>query len=113
MAEKMRLDTRETEREPVLAKGRDRLGIGQQCRACALEQAPRARCPHVNSRVGIDEPAVISGEQIAALRLRDEAGKGAPCLRKDGVNAVKKPVDLRLASEEDTAQHKAAAAFRM
>ena len=100
LGEEMRLDARQPERQPVLAEGGDRLGVGQQGRAGALVDAPGARRRHVDARVGVDQAAVIGGEQIAALGFRQKPGKGAPRLGKHGAHAIEKPVDLALRGRE-------------
>ena len=104
LGEEMRLDARQPERQPVLAKRGDRLGVGQQRRAAALVDAPGARRRHMDARVRVDQSAVVPGEQIGALGFRQKPGEGAPRLREHGAHAIEKPVDLALAAEEDPAQ---------
>src|SRR5712692_10967500 len=52
-AEEMSFDSRETESEAVIAKGRHRLRVGQQCRAGPLIDAPGACRGHVDPWIRI------------------------------------------------------------
>src|SRR5438067_4346551 len=88
MAEVMRFEPRQPERQPVLAERGDRLGVGQKRRAGALVDAPGARRRHVDARVGVDQPPVIRREQILPLVLRQKAGEGAPRFGEKCARAV-------------------------
>ena len=57
------------------------------------------------------QPLVIGGEQIAALVRRYYVRERVPCLGKQVFQAVKEPVDLAPAAQEDAAQHETEAAF--
>src|SRR5271169_1179582 len=67
VAEKMRLDARQTQSQPLLAKGGDSLGVRQQSRTGTLISTPSARRRHIDARVRIEQTAVIGIKDIAAL----------------------------------------------
>ena len=60
----------------------------------------------MDRRIGIDQPAPVAFEDIAALGLRQESREGVPGFREDMRDAIEKPVDLDLAAKEDAAQRK-------
>ncbi len=103
--EVMRLDSRQPQSDAGVGKGGDRLGAGQQGRARPLEHAPRPGGGHVHLRVRVDQPPVISRQQIVALVLGQKLGKAAPGLGKHRGDTIEKPVDLLLPAQKDAAQH--------
>ena len=66
----MGFDPRQPESQPVFAEGGDGLGVGQQGRAGSLVDAPGARRRHMYAGIGIEQPAMIGGENILAFRFR-------------------------------------------
>ncbi len=109
----MRLDAREPQRHPFSREIRDRLGARQQCRACAFVRAPGARRRQVHRGIGILEPPVIGREQVAALGLGQRFRERAPRFRKQGFQAIEKPLDLAAAAQENAAQHEPGAVLGM
>ena len=65
----------------------------------------------MDARVGVDQPAIIRREEIAAFRYADKTCEGAPGLGKHRGDAIEEPVNLSLAGEKDAAQDQPAAAF--
>src|SRR5438874_1468944 len=98
MSEEMRFDSRQTQGEPVLAKGRHRLRVRQQCRAGAFIDAPGTRRRHVDSRVGIEQATVVGAQDVASFGLGQKFSEGAPCLRKNLPDTVEKPLYLLAAA---------------
>ena len=87
LGEVMRLDARQPERQPVLAERGDRLGVGQQRRAAALVDAPGARRRHVHARIGVDQAAVVTVEEVA----RSASGRNPAKARQASGNTVRMP----------------------
>src|SRR5271166_1921442 len=99
-AEEMRFDSRQTQREPVLAKSRHGFRVREQCRTGSLIDAPGARRRNMDAGVGVEQAAAVSGEDVASFGFGQELRKGAPSLGKDPAHAVEKPIDLLLPAQK-------------
>jgi hypothetical protein len=113
VAEVVRLDTREPQRDGVAGEIGDGIGTGEERRAGALVGAPRPRRRHVHLGVGVGETAVVRAQQVVALGLGNDLREGAPRFRKEAFQARDEPVDLALPAQEDAPQDETAAALGM
>ena len=99
------LDAREGEGEFILFVVAGEGGVGQELGGGALPSAPDLRSRESHGRIIAGKAAVVGGEQIAALGLRDV---GEVRLPRIGIEhrsaALVEPVDLLFAEEEDAAQ---------
>src|SRR6516225_5534807 len=109
-AEEMGFDSRQTQGELVLAKSRHGFRVRQQCRAGPLIDTPGARRRHVDARVWVEQAAAVGGQYVPSLGPRQKLREGAPSLGKDPAHAIKKPVDLLLPAEKNSAQDEPGAA---
>ena len=88
----------------VMLLGKPR--IGKQRDRLPLVQAPGTCCPDLKLRIVTGESAVIGGEHIVTLVLRDQRGEPLPFVRKHLRHAeLVEPVELGLRAHVDSAQH--------
>src|ERR1017187_1766050 len=98
------LDAREGERELVLFVVPGKGGIRQQLRGGAFPAAPNLCGSQTDGGVVAGQPAVIGGEQVAALRRRDVRQVGLPGVGVEHRSAaLVEPVDLLFTEEENAA----------
>src|ERR1017187_11011659 len=101
----MGLNAREGEGEHVLFIMSGEITVGHELRSSALPSAPdlRRRKPHC--RIIAGKAAVVGGQQIATLSLRDVGEVWLPRVGiEDRRTALVEPVDLLPTEEEDTAE---------
>ena len=99
------LNAREGEGELILFVVAGEGGIGKELRGGALPSAPDLRSRESHGRIVAGKAAVIGGQQIAALGLRDVGEVRLPGVRiEDRRAALVEPIDFLLAEEEDAAE---------
>src|SRR5438445_8252097 len=94
MAEEVGFDSRQTERQPVLAERSHSLRVRQQSRAGSFVDAPGACCRQMDTGVRVEQSTIVAGEDVAAFALGKKLGEGAPSFGEDLAHAVEKPFDL-------------------
>src|SRR5437867_6735330 len=104
MAEEVGFDSRQTERQPVLAECCHGLRVRQQSRAGSFIEAPGTRCRHKDTGVGVEQSTIVGSEDVAALALGKEFGKGAPSFGENLAHSVEKPFDLLPPAEKNSTQ---------
>ena len=99
------LNAREGEGELILFVVAGESGVGQELGGGALPSAPDLRSRESHGRIVAGKAAVVGGEQIAALGLRDVGEVRLPRVGiEDRRAALVEPVDFLLAEEEDAAE---------
>ena len=99
------LDAREGEGVVRLAEGGDARRVGQERQRGALPHAPRPRRGELHLLVGAGEAAVVGGDQVAALGLRDRLQVFLEGLRQNVRGALLvEPQELLAAEREDAAE---------
>src|ERR1700738_235988 len=104
MAEEVGFDSRQAEREPVLAERRHSLRVRQQSRAGSFIDAPDTRCRHMDTGVGVEQSTIVGGEDVAALALGNEFREGAPSFGENLAHSREKPFDLLPPAEKNSTQ---------
>ena len=99
------LDPGDGDREFVACEFLDDVRIGKQGDGLRLPLAPRLGGDELLGLVVAGQPAVVSGDEVVALRLRDRIEELLPLVREDLGRAVMiEPVQLGLAEGEDAAK---------
>ena len=103
--EVVRLNAREGEGELILLVVAGKGGIGQELEVAPSQPLQIFAAGESHGRVVAGEAAVVGGEQIDALRLRDVGEVRLPSVRiEDRSATLVEPVDFLHAEEEDAAE---------